>query len=83
MAKRLLLEKAIEKVTDAFKSLSASHREATLDQLGELVVSEKEADHYQDEVLKLISGLKEHYPLVQKMGRNSKESCVYQSERTL
>ena len=68
MAKRFIAGESIEKVTDAFKSLSASHREATLDQLGELVVSEKEADHYQDEVLKLISGLKEHYPLGSKNG---------------
>ena len=32
-------------------------RDATLDQLGELVVSETEADHYMNEVLKLIEGL--------------------------
>lgn len=46
-----------ENMADAGKSLAAlrkSGRDATLDQLGELVVSEREADIYRDRVLELI-----------------------------
>ena len=46
----------IEKVETSFNSLFDTGRDVTLDQLGELVVSEKEADHYRDEVIKLIEG---------------------------
>lgn len=46
-----------ENMADAAKSLASlrkSGRDATLDQLGELVVSEREADVYRDRVLELI-----------------------------
>ncbi len=61
MAKRFIAGESILKVSSTFKELKLSKREATLDQLGELVVSEKEADHYLNEVLELIYGLGEHY----------------------
>jgi RHH-type transcriptional regulator, proline utilization regulon repressor / proline dehydrogenase / delta 1-pyrroline-5-carboxylate dehydrogenase len=61
MAKRFIAGESISKVSGTFKELKLTKREATLDQLGELVVSEKEADQYQNEVLSLIHGLGEHY----------------------
>src|SRR5690606_14066540 len=53
----------IEKASGALKSLSETNREATLDQLGELVVSKEEADLYLERVLEIIMGLKEHIPV--------------------
>lgn len=63
LAKRFIAGETIEKAHLSLKKLFASGRDATLDQLGELVVSEKEADHYRDEVLKLIRGFKQHVPV--------------------
>ncbi|RLA62840.1 MAG: hypothetical protein DRQ88_05505 [Epsilonproteobacteria bacterium] len=56
MARRFIAGETIEKAEKSLKKLLKSGRDVTLDQLGELVVSEKEADHYQNEVLKLIRG---------------------------
>jgi len=56
MAKRFIAGETIEKAQKSFAGLFSSGRDVTLDQLGELVVSEAEADHYMQEVLKLISG---------------------------
>ncbi len=60
MAKRFIAGENIEKAESGFKALFKTGRDVTLDQLGELVVSEKEADHYKDEVLKLIRGFSLH-----------------------
>ena len=60
MAKRFIAGETIEKARASMLSLFISGRDATLDQLGELVVSKKEADNYRDEVLKLIRGLSLH-----------------------
>ncbi len=60
MAKRFIAGETIETASVAISSLSKSKRDVTLDQLGELVVSEKEADHYMNEVLKLIKGFDLH-----------------------
>ncbi len=60
MAKRFIAGESIEKADRSLKSLSQTGRDVTLDQLGELVVSEKEADHYKSEVLKLINGFSLH-----------------------
>jgi RHH-type proline utilization regulon transcriptional repressor/proline dehydrogenase/delta 1-pyrroline-5-carboxylate dehydrogenase len=60
MAKRFIAGESIEKADTSLKSLAYTGRDVTLDQLGELVVSEKEADHYRDEVLKLIRGFSLH-----------------------
>jgi RHH-type proline utilization regulon transcriptional repressor/proline dehydrogenase/delta 1-pyrroline-5-carboxylate dehydrogenase len=62
MAKRFIAGETIEKAEKSLKSLFETKRDVTLDQLGELVVSEKEADHYCNEVLKLIHGFKLHVP---------------------
>lgn len=45
----------------ALQRLHDSQRDATLDQLGELVVSEAEADVYRDRVLELVRGLHERH----------------------
>lgn len=58
MARRFI---AGENINDSFSTIShllETNRDATLDQLGELVVSNKEADHYTDKVLEIIHGLK-------------------------
>lgn len=60
MAKRFIAGETIEKADKSLKSLSLTGRDVTLDQLGELVVSEREADHYKNEVLKLIRGFSLH-----------------------
>ncbi|MFT6602950.1 MAG: RHH-type proline utilization regulon transcriptional repressor/proline dehydrogenase, partial [Bacteriovoracaceae bacterium] len=60
MAKRFIAGETIESAESGFKDLFKTRRDVTLDQLGELVVSEKEADHYKEEVLKLIRGFSLH-----------------------
>ncbi|OUR97911.1 hypothetical protein A9Q84_06870 [Halobacteriovorax marinus] len=60
MAKRFIAGETIETSQAALKLLFESGRDVTLDQLGELVVSEKEADHYSNEVIKLIRGFSLH-----------------------
>lgn len=66
MAKRFIAGENIELAEKSFNSLFATGRDVTLDQLGELVVSEKEADLYCLEVLKLIRGFSQHIPKGQK-----------------
>ncbi|WP_372653725.1 proline dehydrogenase family protein [Halobacteriovorax sp.] len=60
MAKRFIAGETIETAQNALSTLSSTGRDVTLDQLGELVVSEKEADHYCNEVIKLIKGFSLH-----------------------
>lgn len=60
MAKRFIAGETIEQTSHAFKTLYQTKRDVTVDQLGELVVSEKEADHYMNEVIKLIEGFHLH-----------------------
>ncbi len=60
MAKRFIAGETIELAEKSLKKLFHTQRDVTLDQLGELVVSEKEADHYCNEVIKLIRGFKIH-----------------------
>lgn len=62
MAKRFIAGESINTSHETLKSLRETKREATLDQLGELVVSAKEADEYFEKVLQLIHGLKQHIP---------------------
>lgn len=62
MAKRFIAGESIASSHRTLKSLRATKREATLDQLGELVVSAREADEYFERVLQLIHGLKRHIP---------------------
>lgn len=62
MAKRFIAGESINTCHQTLSHLRATKREATLDQLGELVVSAKEADEYFEKVLQLIHGLKQHIP---------------------
>ena len=62
MAKRFIAGESISSSHKSLRSLRHSRREATLDQLGELVVSSKEADEYFEKVLQLIHGMKQHIP---------------------
>lgn len=67
MAKRFIAGESISTSHKTLSDLASTHREATLDQLGELVVSAKEADEYFEKVLQLIHGLKHH---IQKGAKN-------------
>jgi len=60
MAKRFIAGETIETADKSLQSLFQTGRDVTLDQLGELVVSEREADHYCNEVIKLIKGFSLH-----------------------
>jgi RHH-type transcriptional regulator, proline utilization regulon repressor / proline dehydrogenase / delta 1-pyrroline-5-carboxylate dehydrogenase len=68
MAKRFIAGETIESGESSLEQIYKSGRDVTLDQLGELVVSEKEADQYQDEVIKLIQG----FSLYVKKGEKNK-----------
>lgn len=62
MAKRFIAGESISSSHKTLRDLRHSKREATLDQLGELVVSSKEADEYFEKVLQLIHGMEQHIP---------------------
>jgi RHH-type transcriptional regulator, proline utilization regulon repressor / proline dehydrogenase / delta 1-pyrroline-5-carboxylate dehydrogenase len=62
MARRFIAGESINTCHQTLTQLRRSSREATLDQLGELVVSSQEADEYFEKVLQLIHGLKQHIP---------------------
>ncbi|MDC1175210.1 bifunctional proline dehydrogenase/L-glutamate gamma-semialdehyde dehydrogenase, partial [Bacteriovoracaceae bacterium] len=62
MAKRFIAGESIDTAQASFSALFDTKRDVTLDQLGELVVSEKEADNYCSEVIKLIQGFGQHIP---------------------
>lgn len=68
MAKRFIAGESIMTSHETLASLAKTKREATLDQLGELVVSAKEADEYFEKVLQLIHGMKHHYARGEKNG---------------
>jgi RHH-type transcriptional regulator, proline utilization regulon repressor / proline dehydrogenase / delta 1-pyrroline-5-carboxylate dehydrogenase len=62
MAKRFIAGESISSATKCLSDLRKTKRDATIDQLGELVVSVREADHYKDKVLEIIHGLNKHIP---------------------
>lgn len=62
MARRFIAGESISTSDKTLWQLRRTRREATLDQLGELVVSSKEADEYFEKVLQLIHGIKNHIP---------------------
>lgn len=68
MAKRFIAGEGIATSNKTIRELRLTGRQATLDQLGELVVSAKEADEYFEKVLQLIHGLKNHIPRGEKNG---------------
>jgi RHH-type proline utilization regulon transcriptional repressor/proline dehydrogenase/delta 1-pyrroline-5-carboxylate dehydrogenase len=57
MAQRFIAGESIDKAKSSLQSLLGSDRDATIDQLGELVVSNKEADEYESKVIEIIDGL--------------------------
>lgn len=61
MARRFIAGESIEKSLVTLEALALTKRDATLDQLGELVVSEKEAHHYEEQVIQIIKGLGDQY----------------------
>ncbi|MGE3611220.1 MAG: proline dehydrogenase family protein [Bacteriovoracaceae bacterium] len=62
MAKRFIAGESINTSHKTIRELRITKRDATLDQLGELVVSSREADEYFEKVLQLIHGIKQHIP---------------------
>lgn len=62
MARRFIAGESIATSDKTLHDLRRTKRDATLDQLGELVVSAREADEYFEKVLQLIHGLKQHIP---------------------
>lgn len=62
LARIFIAGEDIERAGPALQALRETGRDATLDQLGELVVSESEADVYRDRVLELVRGLHVLYP---------------------
>lgn len=62
LARRFIAGETIELATKSLKDVFLTGRDVTLDQLGELVVSKVEADHYCNEVIKLIKGFSLHVP---------------------
>jgi RHH-type proline utilization regulon transcriptional repressor/proline dehydrogenase/delta 1-pyrroline-5-carboxylate dehydrogenase len=60
MAKRFIAGENIDNASNSLKELLISSRDATIDQLGELVVSNKEADEYTNKVVEIIEGLNQN-----------------------
>jgi RHH-type proline utilization regulon transcriptional repressor/proline dehydrogenase/delta 1-pyrroline-5-carboxylate dehydrogenase len=60
MAKRFIAGENIKLAHGSLKGLINSNRDATLDQLGELVVSKKEANEYERKVVEIIQGMSQH-----------------------
>lgn len=58
MAQRFIAGENISSAKSSLEQLENSNRSATIDQLGELVVSKQEADDYTQKVLDIIEGLK-------------------------
>ncbi|MBM4342949.1 MAG: proline dehydrogenase family protein [Deltaproteobacteria bacterium] len=57
MARTFIAGEDMPRATKALRVLAGTGRDATVDQLGELVVSEAEADVYRDRVLGLVEGI--------------------------
>lgn len=66
-ARRFIAGETISDANKSLYNLCATNRDATIDQLGELVVSEKEADIYCRKVIAIINGLAAQ---IQKGARN-------------
>lgn len=62
IARRFIAGESIDRAAPFLQSLFASQRDVTLDQLGELVVANVEADNYCAGVLELIHGFAQHVP---------------------
>ncbi len=62
LAQRFIAGTDISDAKKALTDLKSSRRSYTIDQLGELVVSNVEADHYMDKVIEIIDGLRTETP---------------------
>ena len=62
LAKRFIAGVDIQDANNAIEQLKDTGRDITIDQLGELVVSDHEADIYLERVLDIMNGLKQYYP---------------------
>jgi RHH-type proline utilization regulon transcriptional repressor/proline dehydrogenase/delta 1-pyrroline-5-carboxylate dehydrogenase len=62
LATRFIAGENIHKVHKTINQLSRTGRSATLDQLGELVVTPKEANSYLNKVMEIIEGMRNLYP---------------------
>ncbi len=60
MAKRFIAGETIDTAKRSLGDLLSSERDATIDQLGELVVSNIEADDYTNKVIEIIEGLNQN-----------------------
>jgi RHH-type proline utilization regulon transcriptional repressor/proline dehydrogenase/delta 1-pyrroline-5-carboxylate dehydrogenase len=69
LARIFIAGESMETAWPALQGLADSGRDATVDQLGELVVSEAEADVYCDRVLALVRGLGERHGASQPKNR--------------
>ncbi|MCT4641653.1 MAG: bifunctional proline dehydrogenase/L-glutamate gamma-semialdehyde dehydrogenase [Bacteriovoracaceae bacterium] len=70
LAKRFIAGVDIKDAKNALDELMSSNRSYTIDQLGELVVSNIEADDYLNKVLDIIEGIKTDKPNYNKAGIN-------------
>lgn len=68
MAKRFIAGENISKAQSSLQALLKSGRDATIDQLGELVVSSDEATEYKNKVLDIIDGLAKQIPQGERNG---------------
>jgi|GEM_PF-1556042 len=66
VAKRFIAAETVEQLGKAFIEIEKTGRSFTLDQLGELVVSEAEAEEYAQQVLKILDSLKNYVPVGKK-----------------
>lgn len=58
IARRFIAGESIESSRQTLELISSSHRDYTLDQLGELILTSKEADNYKNNVISIVKGLK-------------------------
>ena len=63
MATRFIAGENIISAKSSLTELMHTGRDATIDQLGELVVSKKEADQYTEQVIEIIDGMAHTYPV--------------------
>jgi len=76
LATRFIAGTNIKDAKSALKGLKKSGRDFTIDQLGELVVSNAEADHYMNKVIELIEGLRTDTPNFNASGVNEEHVSI-------
>ncbi len=66
MAKRFIAGQNVKEAKNVLQSLIKTNRDATFDQLGELVITQNEAEYYKQRVLETINGFDDIYELGEK-----------------